>query len=98
MFGPTKDEVTGGWRKVHNEELHNFYASPNIIRVVKSIKEDMGRARSTHEEVINTFKISVGKQMRRHHSGDLVSDGKIILNSSEGKRVGKCGSDSFGTG
>jgi hypothetical protein len=74
-----KDEVTGGWRKVHNEELHNFYASPNIIRVVKSIKEDdMGRARSTNEEVINAFKISVGKQKRRHHSGDLVIDGKII--------------------
>jgi hypothetical protein len=55
-------EVTGGWRKVHNEELHNFYASPNIIRVVKSIKEDdMGRALSTHEEVINAYKISVGK-------------------------------------
>jgi hypothetical protein len=35
VFGPLKDEVTEGWRKVHNEELHNLYSSPNIIRVMK---------------------------------------------------------------
>jgi hypothetical protein len=29
-------EMAGGWRKLHNEELHKFYASPNIIRVMKS--------------------------------------------------------------
>jgi hypothetical protein len=29
IFGPKKDEVTGGWRKLHNEELHNLYSSPN---------------------------------------------------------------------
>jgi hypothetical protein len=36
IFGPKRDEVTGGWRKLHNEELHNFYFSPNIIRTIKS--------------------------------------------------------------
>jgi hypothetical protein len=36
MFGPKRDEVMGGWRKLHNEELHNFYASPNRIRMMKS--------------------------------------------------------------
>jgi hypothetical protein len=36
IFGPKRDEVTGGWRKLHNEELHDFYSSPNIIRVIKS--------------------------------------------------------------
>jgi hypothetical protein len=35
IFGP-KDEVTGGWRKPHNEELHNLYSSPSIIRMIKS--------------------------------------------------------------
>jgi hypothetical protein len=35
MFKP-KEEVTGGWIKIHEEELHNFRSSPNIIRVVKS--------------------------------------------------------------
>jgi hypothetical protein len=32
IFEPKKDGVTGGWRKLHNEELHNLYHSPNIIR------------------------------------------------------------------
>jgi hypothetical protein len=36
IFGPKKVEVAGGWRRLHNEELHNFYTSPNIIRVIKS--------------------------------------------------------------
>jgi hypothetical protein len=32
IFGPKRDEVTGEWRKLHDEELHIFYASPHIIR------------------------------------------------------------------
>jgi hypothetical protein len=36
IYGPNGDEVTGGWRKLHNEELQNLYSSPSIIRVVKS--------------------------------------------------------------
>jgi hypothetical protein len=32
IFGPKRDEVTGEWRKLHNEELHNLYSSPDIIR------------------------------------------------------------------
>jgi hypothetical protein len=36
IFGPKRDEVTGGWRKLHNEELHNLYSSPSIIRMMKS--------------------------------------------------------------
>jgi hypothetical protein len=34
--GSKRDEVTGGWRKLHNEELHNLYSSPSIIRMMKS--------------------------------------------------------------
>jgi hypothetical protein len=36
IFGPKIDELTGGWRKLHNEELHNLYSSPIIIRMIKS--------------------------------------------------------------
>jgi hypothetical protein len=36
IFGPKGDEVTGDWRKLHNEELHNLYPSPSIIRMIKS--------------------------------------------------------------
>jgi hypothetical protein len=39
IIGPKRDKVTGGWRKLHNEELHNLYSSPNVIRMI--IKEDM---------------------------------------------------------
>jgi hypothetical protein len=35
-FGPKRDEVTGEWRRLHNEELYALYYSPNIIRVIKS--------------------------------------------------------------
>jgi hypothetical protein len=36
IFGPKRDEVRGEWRKMHNEEIHNLYSSPDIIRQVKS--------------------------------------------------------------
>jgi hypothetical protein len=36
IIGPKRDEVTGEWRKLHNEELNDLYSSPNIVRVIKS--------------------------------------------------------------
>jgi hypothetical protein len=36
IFGPKRDEVTEEWRKLHNEELRDFYSSPDIIRIIKS--------------------------------------------------------------
>jgi len=35
-FGPKRDEVTGEWRKLHNEVLNDMYSSPNIVQVIKS--------------------------------------------------------------
>jgi len=36
IFGPRRDDVTGKWRRLHNEELNDLYSSPNIVRVIKS--------------------------------------------------------------
>ena len=36
IFGPRRDEVTGEWRRLHNEELNDLYSSPNIVQVIKS--------------------------------------------------------------
>jgi hypothetical protein len=35
IFGPNREEETGGWRQLQNEELHNLYSSPNITRMIK---------------------------------------------------------------
>jgi hypothetical protein len=46
IFGPKRDEVKVGWRKLHNEELHKLYFSPNVIRMINSAMMD--RVCSTH--------------------------------------------------
>jgi hypothetical protein len=56
IFGPKRDEVTEGWRKLHNEEPHNLYFSPRTIRVIKS-----RRACSMNGEKRNICRILVGK-------------------------------------
>jgi hypothetical protein len=48
IFGPKRDEVTGGWRKLYNEELHNLYSSPSIVRMIKV--DEMSRTCSMHVE------------------------------------------------
>ena len=42
IFGPRTDEVTGEWRRWRNEELNDFYSSPNIVRVIKSRNREIG--------------------------------------------------------
>jgi hypothetical protein len=48
IFGPKRDGVTGGWIKLHNEELHNLYSSLSIIRIIKSEKDEVGGASSAN--------------------------------------------------
>jgi hypothetical protein len=60
IFGPKRDEVTGGWRKLHNEELHNLYSSPSIIRIMKSRRiRWAGHVARMGEK--NAYRIFVGK-------------------------------------
>jgi hypothetical protein len=56
-----RDEVTGGWRKLHNEELHNLYSSPNIIRMIKSRMMLWAGHVACMREMKNVYKISVGQ-------------------------------------
>jgi hypothetical protein len=60
IFGPKREEVAGGWRRLHNEELHNLYASPNIIRVRKSGSVVRAGHVAHMGEMRNAYKILVG--------------------------------------
>jgi hypothetical protein len=60
IFGPKRDEVTGGWRKLHNEELHNLYSSPSISRMLKSGRMTWA-GHVAHIGTKNTYGIFVGK-------------------------------------
>jgi hypothetical protein len=61
IFGPKRDEVTEGWRKLHNEELHNLYSSPSIIRMIKSRRMRWAGHIVRMGEKMNAYKILVGK-------------------------------------
>jgi hypothetical protein len=64
IFGPKRDEVTGGQRKLHNEVLHNLYSSPSIIRLMKSRRPGhvarMGEKRKA-------YRVFVGKPEGKNH-------------------------------
>jgi hypothetical protein len=60
IFEPKRDEMTGDWRKLHNEELHNLYSSPDIIRVIKS-RRMRWVGHVARMEKRNAYKILVGK-------------------------------------
>jgi hypothetical protein len=87
IFGLKRNEVAGGWRKMHNDELQNLYASPNLIRVVKG--DEMGGAQKTHGDMRNDTKCWLGNLKGRGHSEYLGNDEKIILEWILGKYSGK---------
>jgi hypothetical protein len=60
IFGPKRDEVTGRWRKLHNEELHNLYTSPSIIRMIKS-RRMRWAGHVARMEMKNAYRILVEK-------------------------------------
>jgi hypothetical protein len=61
IFGLRRDEVTGDWRKLHNEELHNLYSSPNIITMIKSRRMRWAGFVARMGEIGNAYRILVGK-------------------------------------
>jgi hypothetical protein len=78
IFGPKKDEVTGKWRKLHNEDLHDLYSSPNIVRVIKSRRMRWAGhvARMRRQACVGFW---WGNLRKRDHWGDQSVDGRIIL-------------------
>jgi hypothetical protein len=60
VFGAKRDEVTGDWRKLHNEELHNCYSSPSIIRMIKSRRMRWAGHVARKGEKRNAYRILVG--------------------------------------
>jgi hypothetical protein len=78
IFGPKRDEVTGEWRKLHSEELHNLYSSPDIIRQVKSRRvrwaghvARIGEERKVYKVLVGNpeGKRPLGKPRRRWEDG-----------------------------
>jgi hypothetical protein len=67
IFGPKRDEVTGDWRKLHNEELHRLYFSPSIIRMIKSRRMRWAGHVVRMGEKRNAYRILVGNQKERDH-------------------------------
>jgi hypothetical protein len=60
IFGPKRDEVTGSWRKLHNEELHGLYSSPSIVRVIKARRISWVGHVARMGEVRGAYNILVG--------------------------------------
>jgi hypothetical protein len=61
IFGLKRGEVIGGWRKLHNEELHNLCSSPNIIRMIKSKRMRWAGYVAGMREKRNAYRVLVGK-------------------------------------
>jgi hypothetical protein len=67
IFEPKRDGVTGGWRKLHNEELHNLYSSPSIVRIIKSRRMRWAGNVARMGEKRNKYSLLAGKSETRDH-------------------------------
>jgi hypothetical protein len=66
IFGPKRDDVTGGWRKMHNKELHDLYSSRSIIRMMKSRRMTWAHHVARAGEKRNAYRLVVGKRRMYH--------------------------------
>jgi hypothetical protein len=69
IFGPKRDEVTGGWRKLHNEEVHDLYSSTSKIRIIKSRRMRLMGHVTRMGEKRNVYGLLVGKPERKRPLG-----------------------------
>jgi hypothetical protein len=71
IFGPKRDEVTGGWRKLHNEEVHDLYSLPSIIRIMKLRRMRWAEHVAQVREKRNAHRLLVGKPEGKRMLGSL---------------------------
>jgi hypothetical protein len=69
IFGPKRDEATGEWRKLHNEELHDLYSSPSIIRIIKARRKRWAGHVARMRDRRNSYRLLVGKPEGRRPLG-----------------------------
>ena len=69
IFGPGRDEVTGEWRRLHDEELNGLYSSPNIVRVIKSRRMRLAGHVACMGEERGVYRVLVGKPEGRRPLG-----------------------------
>jgi len=69
ISGPRRYEVTGEWRRLHNEELNDFYSSPNIVRVMKSRRMRWAGHVARMGEEMGVYRVLLGKLERRRPLG-----------------------------
>jgi len=79
IFGTRRNEVTGDWRRLHNEELNDLYSSPNTVRVIKSIRMRWAGHVARMGEERGRIGSWWGNRRERDHWGNLGADGWIIL-------------------
>jgi len=78
IFRPKRDEVTGEWRKLHNEELNDLYSSPTTLRVIKSKTMRWAGHVASMGERRGVYRVFVGNLKEREHLGDQDVDGRTI--------------------
>jgi hypothetical protein len=71
VFGPRRDEVTGEWRKLHNEELNDLYSSPSIVRVIKSRRMRWAEHVERMRERRGVYRVLVGKTEGKRAVGSV---------------------------
>jgi hypothetical protein len=94
IFGPKREE-DGSWRKLHNDELHSLYSTPNIVRIIKSRRMRWAGHVARMGKWRGVYRFWLGSPKVRDHWEDLGIGGRITLSWTLG-RLGSMGRTGFG--